>query len=201
MIRSHPSETSLLACAAGTLPAPHAAVIAVHLAQCPQCREVMRLGEEIGGHLIESGPSAALSPRALDDVMARLDQGPPSLRPAPTLAGLAVGRWRRLGPGIALMRLAPRDATGTRLDLIRVAPGVTLPRHGHGGFESTCVLRGAYADKTGEYHEGDVAEGDEPLVHAPRALGGGECICIVATTGRLRPRTVLARLIRPLLGL
>ena len=201
MIRSHPAEASLLACAAGTLPAPHAAVVAVHLAQCPQCRETLRLGEEIGGHLLESGPSAALSPRALDDVMARLDRGPPSPHPAPTLAGLATGRWRRLGPGIELMNLAPRDAGGTRLDLIRVAPGIALPRHGHGGAESTCVMQGAFADETGEYRAGDFAEGDAPLIHAPRALSGEACICIVATTGRLRPHGLLARIVAPLAGL
>ena len=36
-----------------------------------------------------------------------------------------------VAPGIAMMNLLPRDATDSRLDLIRVAPGTALLTHGH----------------------------------------------------------------------
>jgi len=201
MIRSHPADTTLFACAAGTLPAPHATVVAAHLAYCSRCRGIIETGEAVAGEFLEAAEPKPLSDGALQRALARLDQPhaePP--RPAATLAGLTQGgRWYWLGPGIRLMPLARRDATQTRLDLIRIAPGVAVPSHGHKSFESTCVLQGGFADQTGEYHEGDVAEGDAPLEHAPRALPGGDCICLIATTGRLKAHGWVARLLQPLI--
>ena len=118
-----------------------------------------------------------------------------------TLVALAVGRWWWLGPGIRLMPLHRRDATGTRLDLIRVAPGMALPGHGHTGPEMACILQGAYADETGEFAVHDIAEGDAALDHRPVASPGADCICLIATTGRLRGHTRLARLVQPLMGI
>jgi putative transcriptional regulator len=205
VIRHHPSDSTLVSCAASTLPAAHQSVIAVHLAQCPACRAALRLGEELGGALLELAPAAGLAEGALARAVARLDR--PAARTAEppamptTLAALSRGgRWRRVGLGIRLMPLVPRDRSGTRLDLIRVAPGTALPRHEHSGFESTCVLQGAYADETGEYRVGDVAEGDVGLDHCPVALAGEDCICLIATTGRLRAHSLIARLLQPLFG-
>ncbi len=100
------------------------------------------------------------------------------------------------------MPLIRRDKDDARLDLIRVSPGVALPGHGHTGAEMTCVLQGAFGDETGEYHPGDVAEGDEDLDHQPTALDTGrECVCLIATTGRLRGHTWLSRLVQPVFGI
>lgn len=201
MIRHHPSDTTLLACAAGTLPAPHASIVAVHAAQCPVCRDVLRLGTEVGGVLMQELPPAPVSGDALARAMARLeDVEADEPQPATTLAALARGRWRWVAPGIHLMPLARRDASDTRLDLIRVTPGTALPQHGHTGQEMTCVLRGAFADTTGEYHAGDVAETDVELDHQPVALLGEECVCLIATTGRLRAHGMLAQLLQRLIG-
>jgi putative transcriptional regulator len=120
--------------------------------------------------------------------------------PATTLDALASGRWWWLGPGIRLMPLARRDATNTRLDLIRVAPGVALPGHGHTGPEMACILQGGYTDETGDYGTCDIAEGDVALDHTPVASPGPDCICLIATTGRLRAHTWLARIVQPLIG-
>jgi putative transcriptional regulator len=205
MIRHHPSEPTLIAQAAGHLPLLHARVLAVHLSACPHCRcELQRL-EEVGGALIATLPPVALADDALSRVLARLDEPAPA-ETAPvapevpvTLRDLARGRWWWLGPGIRLMPLSPRDASGTRLDLIRVAPGVAMPGHGHTGAEIACILQGAYADETGEYAAYDIAEGDAALDHTPVASAGQECICLIATTGRLRGHTWLARLVQPLI--
>ncbi len=205
MIHHHPSEATLLACVAGTLPEPHARVLAVHAARCPECRVALRRAEALGGALLETLPEAPLAEGALLRALDRLDEPPPP-EPAPvvpptTLAALATRRWRWTGPGIAMMRLMPRDATGTRLDLIRVTQGTALLQHGHHAFETTCVLQGAFDDGTGIYREGDFAEGDAALEHQPRTLPGEACICLIATTGRLRPRGLLGRLVRPLFGM
>lgn len=205
MNRRHPSEATLLAYAAGTLPAPHAIVIRTHLALCGECRETIRLATALGGALLEDAPPAVMAGDALERTLARL--GEPERAPAParvptTVEDFATGRWRWIGPGIRLMPLIRRDRDDARLDLIRVAPGVALPGHGHTGSEVTCVLQGAFGDETGEYHAGDVAEGGEDLDHQPVALDTGrECICLIATTGRLRGHSWLARLVQPVFGI
>jgi putative transcriptional regulator len=203
MIRHHPSDATLIAYAAGSLPVLHAQVMAVHLSACPHCRSELRRLEAIGGALLEELPPASLRPDALSRTLGRLDEaplGPESAAVPVTLAALAVGRWWWLGPGIRLMPLHRRDATGTRLDLIRVAPGMALPGHGHTGLETACILQGAYSDATGDYAVYDFAEGDGALDHTPIASPGVDCICLIATTGRLRGHTWLARLVQPLIG-
>lgn len=205
MNRRHPSEATLLAHVAGTLPAPHSIVIRTHLALCSDCRETIRLATALGGALLEDAPPAAMAGDALERTLARLgepERGPTPARIPTTVEDFATGRWWWLGPGIRLMPLIRRDRDDARLDLIRVAPGVALPGHGHTGSELTCVLQGAFGDETGEYHAGDVAEGDEDLDHQPVALDTGrECICLIATTGRLRAHSWLARLVQPVFGI
>jgi len=205
MIHRHPSDAMLLAYAAGTLPVPHGIVLRTHLALCAECREAVRLGAELGGALLDDAAPIALAPDALDRTLARLDEPQahrPPRRSQTAVEEFATGRWWWLGPGIHLMPLIPRDRDDARLDLIRVAPGVALPGHGHAGSEITCVLRGAFGDETGEYHVGDVAEGDEGLDHAPVALPvGSECVCLIATTGRLRAHGWVARLVQPVFGI
>jgi putative transcriptional regulator len=201
MIRHHPSDTTLMAYAAGRLPLPHARVLAVHLSACPRCNGEVRRMEEIGGALLEDLLPVALRPDALSHTLARLGEAAsePSSIPV-TLEALAVGRWWWLGPGIRLMPLQRRDASQTRLDLIRVAPGVALPAHGHTGPETACILQGGYSDETGEYSAYDIAESDGDLDHVPVASPGPDCICLIATTGRLRGHTWLSRLVQPLIG-
>jgi putative transcriptional regulator len=203
MIRHHPSDALLLAYAAGSLPSPHAQVLAVHLSACPHCHGELRRFEEFGGALLEGLPPMALRPNALSLTMARLDEAVAASEPAAvpvSLEALAVRRWWWLGPGIRLMPLRRRDASDTRLDLIRVAPGVAMPAHGHTGLETACILQGGYSDETGEYAANDIAESDGDLDHTPVASPGPDCICLTATSGRLRGHTWLSRLVQPLIG-
>lgn len=204
MIRHHPSEITLVAYAAGTLAEPHTRVVAVHTARCQACSAVLRQAEEAGGGLLDALPPGSLGPDALTRTLARLDAPAPMTEPEPTpvtLDGLAKGRWRWTGPGIAMMPLIPRGLNDSRLDLIRATPGTGLLEHSHTRFETTCVLQGAFSDVTGEYHVGDFAEADGGLAHRPTALPGEECVCLIATSGHLRPRGLLAWLVRPLIGM
>jgi len=206
MIRHHPSEATLLAHAAGTLPPLHAHVLAVHLAQCPACRAALRQDLEVDGALLQDLPPEPLREDALRRTLARLDDRaakpePEVKAPATSLAELAHGRWFPVSPGVRILSLVRRDATRTRLDLIRVAPRTALPQHDHTGPEIACILAGAYRDETGEYHPGDIAEGEPGLDHAPTTLDGEECICLIATTGHLRAQSRLVRLIQPLFGI
>jgi putative transcriptional regulator len=203
MIQHHPSEETLLTCAAGTLPEPHARVVTAHVAFCPNCARALRQAEAVGGALLADLPPSRLARDALARTLNRLG-APSATEPSPvpaTLTGLATGRWRWTGPGIAMMPLLRRDASDSRLDLIRVAAGIALLEHGHTGRESTCVLQGAFHDGVGEYHVGDFMEVDGGRAHRPTALAGETCICLIATSGHLRPRGLLGWLARPLLGM
>jgi len=205
MKRHHPSEATLLAYVAGTLPAPHSIVMRTHLALCADCRAGLRLAVDLGGAMIEEVGAATLAGDALSRTLARLgerEKTAPPLHVPVTLDDFATGRWWWIGPGVRLMPLIRRDHQDARLDLIRVAPGTALPGHGHSGTEITCVLQGVFGDKNGEYHAGDVSEGDEDLDHQPIALDVDcDCVCLIATTGRLRAHSWLARLVQPILGI
>ena len=161
--------------------------------------------EAVGGALLTELPPVAPAPDMLERLLAGLDGQPAETAPEPTLdlsvKGLATGRWWWLAPGIRIMRLMPRDPTGTRLDLLRVAPGVGLPLHTHSGFETTCIMQGSYQDETGYYGVHDFAEGEPGRVHRPIAGPGADCICILATTGALRPDSWMARMIMGLVDL
>ncbi len=201
----HPSPATLLAHAAGRLPVAHGIVVRTHLALCAACRAEAALGAAIGGSLLEDLPPATLAADSLASVLGRLGSPLPPVAPArpvpTTVEQLATGRWWWIGPGMRLMPLMKRGADDARLDLIKVAPGRRLPGHGHAGMELTCVLRGAFGDETGEYRAGDVAEGEPGLEHEPMALPVGEdCVCLIATEGRLRAHGWLARLVQPLVG-
>ena len=208
MIRHHPADATLIGCASGTLLPLHRQVVGVHLARCPECQSTVGLGEELGGALLDATPPMAMSPAALEEALQLLNapvQENPKIAAALTPEGIEQlieqGRWRMVGLGIKLIPLVPRDETGTRLDLVRVAPGVVLPQHDHTGPEITCVLRGAFADETGEYGAYDIAEGDVGLDHRPHALADEECISLIATTGYLRARSLIARLLQPAFGI
>jgi putative transcriptional regulator len=210
----HPSEETLLRHAAGTLAAGPSLVVAAHLSGCAQCRAAVRLGEAIGGVLLADSPPAPMAADALDRALARLDEAVSIIRhPSPVselapgvpmpaiLRGLTDGAWRWAAPGIGRIRLpVPGTAPGERVYLLRVAPGSTLPEHGHRGLEITCVLSGRFRDATGSYGPGDVAEMDAGADHQPVAEAGEACICLIATQGRLRMRGLLARALQPLVG-
>ncbi len=205
----HPSEETLIGYVAGSLPAPHRVVVRTHLAMCASCQVSLRLAHDLAGVMLEACAPAqmqagAMGAGALERALAGLDlrDSAPTVRAVPTTpAGFATGRWRWVAPGLRMMAVLPRDRDDARLDLIRVSPGAALSLHGHRGLELTLVLQGAFADETGEFGVGALAEGDEALDHRPRALRTGQdCVCLVATIGRLRLHEWLPRLVQPLVG-
>ena len=199
-LRSHPSDAALTAYAAGALWRAAGPVVCGHLDLCPRCRAVFRLAEAVGGAIMDGLPPTPLAPDALRRVSERLgDEArsparpvaaalgapPPGDTEATMAAALRGARLRWLAPGIRHAVLLRAPAEGT-LRLLRVRPGTALPRHAHRGAELTQVLEGAFSDETGRHGPGDlvVVEGEES--HRPVAEEAGDCVCLVATEGRLR---------------
>jgi putative transcriptional regulator len=209
-ITRHLDDATLMSFAAGALPPALAAVAAAHVAMCPRCRHEVAFLERVGAALLADLPGAGLVRPGPG--MPAIDVPPPATAaaagagelPAPLVrlvgGSLDAVRWRWLGPGL-WHRPLPVGGPGA-LHLLKGAPGVSVPEHGHGGSELTLVLRGALIDRTGRYGPGDVADVDEEILrHKPAADPDAGCICVVANEQPSRFRNWLARLLQPWHGL
>lgn len=194
MITHHPADATLLAYAAGSLPQALAIVAATHVGACAACRRSLAILEAAAGALLDDFAPVPLSGDALRLLLARGDEpapvAPPVLHPelpAP-LSRVPMGRWWPIGMGIRWRPLQARG--GAWGGLILAQPGRALPRHGHAGQELTCVLSGAFADDTGRYDTGDLAEPEADHDHPPVVVSAEPCLCVIATEG-MRLRGVL----------
>lgn len=207
-ISHHLPDPVLAAYATGSLPYAYALVAAAHVSLCPECRASFEAHQCAGGLVLDDMDRAEVS----DDMRARLMDSldleappdPPVARrlgvyPAPVadLLGGAGPRWRKVGGGVR-QQILHYDQAGS-IRLLSIPPGRAVPDHSHGGLELTLVLQGSFSDETGEFHRGDVEVGDPDLEHTPTAGDQGPCICLAATDAPLRFRSLVPRLIQPLL--
>lgn len=217
-ITHHLDTSTLMTCAAGSQPEPLAAVVSSHLAVCPQCRRELDDLSLIGEALFETLPpepvvrgapvvalragEAALPSHAPTSDIDDKDSAdvPLPLRAilGPRLADL---KWKRLSPGIWHYPIELSEGVSGDLRLLKVAPGVALPEHGHGGSELTLVLQGSYTDSIGTFRAGDVADLGDDVEHRPVADPIEGCICLVASDRKVRFRSLFARLAQPFTGL
>jgi putative transcriptional regulator len=211
----HPSDELLLDYAAGSTDEPTSLMLATHLALCPGCRDTVARFESVGGALLEEIEPAALAPDALDYLLARLDEqvpasvprspavgGPPGLMPEPLRsyvgAGLEAIRWKRVMRGVEQARIAVGGHGGeVKARLLRIRPGIRIPRHTHAGVEMTLVLAGGFSDGDGHYLRGDFSFSDGEVDHSPVADEDGECLCLTVTDAPLRLTGPLMRLLNP----
>jgi putative transcriptional regulator len=202
----------VIAYAAGTLWEAARHVVQAHVSTCACCRTKVAVADAVGGALIEELPPTPLAPGAARRMWARLDNEPhaqatalpdaasgahPAVTPSSAAGSLEAlhilsqARLRWLAPGVrhAVVRAWP---TGETLRLLRVRSGTALPTHSHQGAEMTLVLQGTFVDKTGTYTSGDLVEAEEDVCHQPIAEGPEDCVCLIASQGRLRFRGVFA---------
>lgn len=218
-INHHPDQATLIAYAAGALEEPLALTVASHIAWCPQCRNPVGAIEAVGGALLERIEESPLKKDALKEMFARIDAHQQSAEPevsdgdvrAAEASGLPrpLARalrapldslsWRRLGPGVSIYRVPLSEAAQGNLVLFKVAPGMKLPEHGHGGQELTLLLRGAYTDRFGRFAVGDIADHGDDVEHQPIVDPEMECICLVATEARMRFRSFALKILQPLI--
>jgi putative transcriptional regulator len=207
-ITRHPDDSTLMSYAAGSLPAALSVIVAAHVAICPRCREEVATMELLGGALLANLPGAALQQPEVPtpDVGRHQPATPAPVGSAEVPAPLArlIGndldaiRLRWISPGLWQRRVP--IVGGGQLHLLKGAPNVALPKHGHEGGEITMVLRGTMVDAADRYRAGDVCDMDESVVHKP-AAGAEGCICVVAQEHPARFRNLLMRLARPWHGM
>lgn len=213
----HAKEETLLRYAAGTLATGPRIVVEAHLASCHVCRAQVTKFEALGGAVLDETEPTHLSADALAVALARIDAADvgsalPVAQPLPpphidgfalpeALIGCDVGRWRWIGPGMRMSRIAVPYDPDANLILLKVGPGRALPDHGHVGAEFTQILSGSYTDRFGRFGPGDLAEMDEEIEHQPVVDPDGECICLAAMEGRMRFNNVIGRLLQPIFGI
>jgi putative transcriptional regulator len=213
-IKHHPDLSTLMSCAAGSQPEAFAAVMASHIAVCPSCASEAAKMERIGAALFDTLEAEAVTLAAPVAAARAQVPGDMPLAAEPlgdtdvpyTLQSVIGGDldglpWKRLARGVWHYPIKLSEAAKGDLRLIKVAPGHALPEHGHGGEELTLVLRGSYQDSTGHYAVGDVADLADDVEHAPVADAKDGCICLIASERPAKFKSLLARIMQPLVGL
>lgn len=199
--------------AAGVLdPALTLLVHAQTVVAAPGAR-ILGLVEATAGAMLEAETPAPLSPDALERVLAKIDAGPDeiaaaanaltqdenlmrelSLLPAAlqdaAIRSLARRKWTRPLRGLHVLELDV-GSFGGKAELIRVAPGMDIPRHTHGGPEYTLVLAGSFRDEGDSYGIGDICFADPQVTHTPKAEPGPTCWNLAVTYGALKWRDYL----------
>ncbi|MDM0111146.1 ChrR family anti-sigma-E factor [Variovorax sp. J22R133] len=218
MIQHHPDDDLLLGHAAGKLDSGRALVVASHLELCAHCRERVRLFETVGGAMLEDVTPADVSAQALAQTWAAIDSPAPRpsgrQRPAGTRPELPAGmawpralkdcqasRWRWIAPGMRWCRVKVPYDPAANVFLLRIGAGKCLPFHTHSDNELTQVLHGAFHDGRALFGPGDFDEADPSILHEPKVLAQGECICLASVRGKVLFQGVVARWMGAIVGL
>jgi putative transcriptional regulator len=206
-ILHHPSEETLAAFVSGSLCEGNSLVVATHLAHCNGCRDAIHDMAELAGGLLEQGEPTTISAATRSAALDKLDETPIEAHPGPTAIDLADrpmaplsiyegGKWQWVGPGVYRQFIDVANDAGTRVFMLKAAPGTRLPDHRHVGTEWTCILKGAFRHDHGRFGAGDFDEADSSVDHNPFVEEGEECICLVALNGHVEMTGWLGRLIQ-----
>ncbi|EJN00552.1 ChrR family anti-sigma-E factor [Phyllobacterium sp. YR531] len=214
-MNNRPSDEILMAFASGTLSQGPAVVVAAHLALCSESRARVRQYEAVGGFMLDDSPTVTMSADSLEKVLGRLDissaapvrdkgkwlaEMPDGLTLPDPLQHYDIGKWKFLAPGVQWSSVGKGGPSRSRPMLLRSKPGMVLPEHTHAGTEYTLVLKGSLHDELGDYGVGDLIIADASLEHEPRAGPDEECICLAVVDGRLRMKSLIGRIVQPLMG-
>ncbi|MTI08897.1 ChrR family anti-sigma-E factor [Curvivirga aplysinae] len=217
-IHHHLTDTTLLAYAAGNLAEHMSLVVATHLAMCPSCRNRMEEMEALGGVELCASETMIMANHSKDALFAMLDQPsadqkPISVSKRPTAGSFPYPlqgflpenfeeiQWRNMAPGIKQFPLENIQAGRGTIRLLKIAPGITIPEHGHGGTELTLILKGSFSDEIGRFKPGDIADLDEDTAHQPIADTSEDCICLIATEAPLKFNSLLPKVMQYFVGM
>lgn len=183
-------------------------VVASHVSLCDACRAEIDTFDVLGGALLQEEIAQEPSPDLEDTILKAIHTSVAQPRvkasgplPQPVMEALNGKQpaWKSLGPGIRQHIIARDKKSSVRL--LYIEGGKPVPEHSHKGQELTLVLQGAFGDKTGEFHVGDVEVADGDLEHQPIAMHGEACICLASTSDNLIFKSMLPRLLQPIFGI
>ncbi|MGL3608709.1 ChrR family anti-sigma-E factor [Rhizobium sp. G187] len=222
-VSHHISDELLLDYASGNLSEGWSIAVATHLALSPASRGRLKLMEHMGGGFLEACEAEPASTETSTDeswaqMKARLSN-PASVPSQTVVASPAAAspvlpeplrsylggdvdklKWRALGRGAYHIPVETADKD-SQVRLLKIPAGKPVPEHSHGGRELTVVLKGAFSDGATVFRRGDIEEADETLTHQPVATPDEDCICLAVTDAPLKFKSLLVRLVQPVLGI
>ncbi|MHA7898572.1 MAG: ChrR family anti-sigma-E factor [Henriciella sp.] len=208
--------------AAGCLDPAFSLLVETQAALRPDVKRAVARAETIAGVFLETEAKAELSAGAIDKAMAMIDafeagEAPATRANAIHLAGegldellalpeplretaltsFQTNKWQGLTQGIRRLKLdAGSDA---EVELYRIEPGCTVPRHSHSGSEFTLVVSGGFSDESGSFGPGDISLKGPEDVHQPTGDMDGVCFALAVREGGLRFTGVMG-LVQRLVG-
>lgn len=221
-VQHHISDELLLDYATGNLAEGWSIAVATHLALCPACRDRLSFMEHTGGQILEATEVVAEETSSADSwsamkakLKAQGSSPTATAKPVATPADVPVLpeplrsyvggdvnalKWKSLGRGAYHIPIKTGDAE-SQVRLLKIPAGKPVPEHSHGGRELTLVLKGAFTDGETVFKRGDLEEADETLTHQPVATPEEDCICLAVTDAPLKFKSLLVRLVQPVLGI
>ncbi|EPX83368.1 ChrR family anti-sigma-E factor [Salipiger mucosus] len=212
-IKHHLTDDLVMGYSAGTLPEAVNLIVATHVSLCDDCRAAVEACDALGGAMVESSDTVAVSDDCLESVlgMIRTEEAPArepargaprsSVLPQPLAdyvgGGLDDIKWRPVGMGVKQAILPTSSEASARL--LYIPAGMAMPDHGHRGMELTLVLQGAFEDEDGHFARGDIEIATDEIEHTPVADISEDCICLAVTEAPLRFKGLLPRLAQPFL--
>src|SRR5262245_14537877 len=134
-ITHHPDVSTLMSCAAGSLPESLAAVVACHISMCPACAAEVARMQEIGVALFaglepvalrREAPVAELRAREAE-IETEKGAAPASAFPAPITDRIRFRLedipWKKIASGVWQYRIPLSRGARGQLRLIKAAPG------------------------------------------------------------------------------
>jgi putative transcriptional regulator len=209
--------------AAGCLDPAFALMVETQAALRSDVQRAVARAETIAGVFFETEKVAALSEGAIDKAMALIDacesgasESPPRAQavhlagegldelltlPEPlretALQSFQTHKWQGLTNGIRRLKLdAGSDA---EVELYRIDPGCTVPRHSHSGSEFTLVVAGGFTDESGSFGPGDISLKGPYDTHQPTGDMDGVCYALAVREGGLKFTGVMG-LVQRLIG-
>lgn len=206
--------------AAGCLDPAFALMVETQSVLRPAVSRAIARAEMIAGVFLESEAQAELTEGAVDKALALIDALETAPKRASRAAELAGGNlnemlalpeplrehalqacgeagWKNLTPGIRRLRLDVDSEA--EVELYRIEPGRTVPRHSHNGSEFTLVVSGGFTDETGSYGPGDISIKGPEDTHQPTGDMDGVCFALAVHEGGLRFTGIMG-IVQRLLG-
>ena len=116
------------------------------------------------------------------------------------LASQTIGRRRWVTPTIWFAPIIMPWQSAARTYLVYAGANTVLAEHTHSGREFTHVIKGAFADGSGRYDEGDFAYTDETITHTPTVTRDSGCLCLISSDAPMRLTGLPARMIQRMIG-
>lgn len=203
----HPSQECLLSYANGCMGEAESLLLATHLAFCPDCRKLTRIGECVGSTLMQDTPAVSVSTACRDKLFAALDTADCTANPTPArtassecfipepLRGYLGGMgcktsvqqlaWETISPGhrefkLSLTSCCARRGADARMIALAAQTPLTLPAAAHR--RALLVLCGQLEIEGTSYHAGDILCATRPDNPLQGMTGAESCITLLVTT-------------------